>query len=213
MEIIRFSKINGITPMLLEGTDRYAYGLSDFVDFWELDDWQAHGGYASAVLYFFDIYENEIYQPFDLERHVTYQMPLFSDDQIYFLQMNFDTEFITLYRYCLKGSPEIVTQFSVHEVNLYNLGLKGAGVHVVSQDERFICYYPEQFEIELATNESVMCIDEDYVYINAWVEEGTYERSDYRYYEKLIVKNKKGQLISEEIGSLNQFPDGKWRLT
>lgn len=45
MEIIRLPLVKGITPTLLDGTSRYAYGLSDFVDSWELKDWQERGGY------------------------------------------------------------------------------------------------------------------------------------------------------------------------
>lgn len=53
MDIIRLPIINGITPDLLKGTERYAYGLSDFTDSWELIVWQEHGGYQGSVLTLF----------------------------------------------------------------------------------------------------------------------------------------------------------------
>ena len=37
--------------------------------------------------------------------------------------------------------------------------------------------------------------------------------NDYSYYEKILIKDTTGNLISEEIGSLTQFPDGKWRIS
>ena len=189
MDIIRLPIIKGITPTLLNGTNRYAYGLSDFTDSWELKDWQEHGGY---------------------------QMPLFSDGMIYFLQVDYDDKKVNLYRVSSSFVLEKITDLSIDEVNLYNIGLTGEGVYITSQDESFVCYYPEAFEIKLEANESVLCIDGDRIYVSAWIEEGVENEEitkDYSYYEKVRVKDKAGNLISEEIGSLTQFPDGKWRIS
>lgn len=216
MDIIRLPIINGITPDLLNGTERYAYGLSDFTDSWELKDWQEHGGYQGSVLYLYDLQESKVYIPFKKKKNVIYQMPLYCDDMIYFLQIDYDDKKVNLYRVSSNTSIEKITDLSIDEVNLYNIGLTGEGVHITSQDESFVCYYPESFEIKLETNESVLCIDDEKIYISAWIEEGVENdeiTKDYSYYEKIRVKDKAGNLISEEIGSLTQFPDGKWRIS
>lgn len=216
MDIIRLPIINGITPDLLNGTERYAYGLSDFTDSWELKDWQEHGGYQGSVLYLYDLHENQVYVPFQKKKNVIYQMPLYCDDMIYFLQVDYDDKKVNLYRLSPNTAIEKITDLSIDEVNLYNIRLIGEGVHITSQDESFICYYPEAFEIKLETNESVICIYDEKIYISAWIEEGVENdeiTKDYSYYEKIRVKDKAGNLISEEIGSLTQFPDGKWRIS
>lgn len=216
MDIIRLPIINGITPDLLKGTERYAYGLSDFTDSWELKDWQEHGGYQGSVLYLYDLHENQVYVPFQKKKNVIYQMPLYCDDMIYFLQVDYDDKKVNLYRLSPNTAIEKITDLSIDEVNLYNIRLIGEGVHITSQDESFICYYPEAFEIKLETNESVICIYDEKIYISAWIEEGVENdeiTKDYSYYEKIRVKDKAGNLISEEIGSLTQFPDGKWRIS
>lgn len=216
MDIIRLPIINGITPDLLNGTERYAYGLSDFTDSWELKDWQEHGGYQGSVLYLYDLQESKVYIPFKKKKNVIYQMPLFSDGMIYFLQVDYDDNKVNLYRVSSSLELEKITDLSIDEVNLYNIGLIGEGVHITSQDESFVCYYPESFEIKLETNESVLCIDDEKIYISVWIEEGVENdeiTKDYSYYEKIRVKDKSGNLISEEIGSLTQFPDGKWRIS
>ena len=216
MDIIRLPMINGITPTLLNGTDRYAYGLSDFEEAWELKDWQENGGYQGSVLYLYDIYENKVYVPIEKQRNVIYQTPLFYANRIYFLQIDYDNQQINLYRFSPNAALEKVTDLSIEEVNLYNIGLTGEGVHITSQAESFICYYPETFEIKLEPNESVLCIDGDRIYINAWIEEGIEHdelTTNYSYYEKIRMKDKKGNLLSDEVGSLTQFPDGKWRLS
>ena len=89
-------------------------------------------------------------------------------------------------------------------------------MYITSQDESFVCYYPEAFEIKLEINESVLCINDDKIYISAWIEEGIENdeiTNDYSYYEKILIKDTAGNVISEEIGSLTQFPDGKWRIS
>lgn len=216
MNIIRMPIINGITPTLLKGTDRYAYGLSDFENAWDLEDWQENGGYQGSVLYLYDLYENKIYIPFEKRKNVLYQEPLFYNDMIYFLQIDYDNQKINLYHLSSSKPLEKVTDFSISEVNLYNLGLTGEKVHITSQDDSFISYYPERFEIKLEPNESVICIADGKIYINAWIEEGVENdeiTNNYSYYEKILIKDKEGKLLSEEVGSLTQFPDGKWRIS
>lgn len=216
MNIIRMPIINGITPTLLKGTDRYAYGLSDFENAWDLEDWQENGGYQGSVLYLYDLYENKIYIPFEKRKNVLYQEPLFYNDMIYFLQIDYDNQKINLYHLSSSKPLEKVTDFSIGEVNLYNLGLTGEKVHITSQDDSFISYYPERFEIKLEPNEIVICIADGKIYINAWIEEGVENdeiTNNYSYYEKILIKDKEGKLLSEEVGSLTQFPDGKWRIS
>lgn len=216
MDIIRLPIVKGITPILLDGTQRYAYGLSGFVDSWELKDWQKQGGYQGSVLYLYDLQENKVYVPFEKKKNVVYQAPLFCDGMIYFLQTDYDNQRVNLYRVSPATALEKITDLSIFDINLYNIGLIGEGIHIISRDESFVCYYPDFFEIKLESNESVLCVDGDKVYISAWVEEGVENgeiTNTYSYYEKIIIKDKFGNFISEELGSLTQFPDGKWRVS
>ncbi len=216
MEIIRLPIVEGNTPELLNGTARYAYALSDFVDAWDLKDWQENGGYKGAVLYLYDLYENKVYVPFEQRRNTTYQRPLFYAGMIYFLQIDYDSQKVNLYKWSPSVELELVTCLSIDEVNLYNIGLVGEKVHIISHDESFVCYYPEHFTIKLEDNEVVVCIDGDKIFICAWIEAGIEDdkiTNEYSYYEKILIKDKTGNLISEEVGALTQFPDGKWRIT
>lgn len=65
--------------------------------------------------------------------------------------------------------------------------------------------------------ELVMLIDDGKVYINAWIEEVWDEENnkageDYRYYDKLIIKDLDSNIIEEKIGNLYQRADGTWWL-
>ena len=132
MDMIRLPIVKGISPTLLDGTDRYAQGLSDFVDAWDLKDWQENGGYQESVLYLYDLYENKIYVPFEKKRNVVYQMLLFYDDMIYFLQVDYENQTANLYRVSPSVALEKVTDLSICEVNLYNIELTGEDVYITS---------------------------------------------------------------------------------
>ena len=63
-----------------------------------------------------------------------------------------------------------------------------------------------------------MLIANGKVYLSAWIEEGWDDENDcaseeYKYYEKVIVRDFNGNILSEELGSLNQCEDGSWWIS
>lgn len=100
----------------------------------------------------------------------------------------------------------------------HNLRIIGEDVYIVSEDDEFVSYYPESFRFSKGVNESVSMIADQKVYLSAWVEEGWDDDNncateEYRYYEKMIVRDFKGNVLSETIGSLQQHPDGTWWIS
>ena len=191
MNIKRFSEITGRTIEILLGQTCYGYSLSDYEDLWDIQDWLNNGSYQGTTIHFYGSY-------------------------IYFLQGNFNISKVILYKYLPGSCCKIITAFSISAINLYNLQIIGSNLNVISQDKKITCYYPEQFEIIMKENESVVFIDDDLVYFTAWVEEGVVNdkiTGDYRYYDKIIVKDKKGNIIYEEVGTLNQMIDGSWWIS
>lgn len=188
MNIKRFSEITGRTIEILPGQTCYGYSLSDYEDLWDIQDWLNNGSYQGTTIHFYGSY-------------------------IYFLQGNFNISKVILYKYLPGSCCKIITAFSISAINLYNLQIIGSNLNVISQDKKLTCYYPEQFEIIMKENESVVFIDDDLVYFTAWVEEGVVNDKityDYRYYDKIIVKDKKGNIIYEKVGTFNQMIDGSW---
>ena len=99
----------------------------------------------------------------------------------------------TPYRFPPREVLEAVTELKLDEVELYNLRIVGNPIHIISQEEEFRCYYPENFSFTLQPNEGVCLIENDKVYVEAWVEEGWDDENDcatdeYNYYNKVIVK-------------------------
>lgn len=213
--IRRFKKVNGKYIERIVGQDRLAYAMSDNEDFYDLIAWSRRGGYQGSVILFYDFQTGDVYQPFEKQRDTVYSQPVFADGYYYFLQGCYDKNRITLYRYLPETTLEEVVAMKADEVDLYNLNIVGNPVHVISQKDDFRSYYPESFSFPLMPNESVCFIEDGKVYIEAWIEEGWDDENDcatdeYNYYTRIIVKDFKGNILSEETGSLHQASDGTW---
>ena len=214
----RFKSVNGKYIEKIYGQDRLAFAMSDNEDLYDLIAWSERGGYQGAVLYFYDFETGDVYQPFEKKRNVVYSRPEFADGYYYFLQGDYDTKTVVLYRYFPDDLLAPVVTMPLDDVDLYNLRIVGNPVHIISQNEELRCYYPEAFSFPLEPNETVCFIEDGCVYIEAWIEEGWDDENDratdeYDYYHKVVVKDFHGNLISEEIGALGQAADGTWWMS
>ena len=211
-------RVTGRAIRRIEGQRRYAYALSDHEDFYDMLAWQERGGYPGAVLWFYDLESGAVQEPFAKRRNVMYGQPVFWEGAFYFLQGDFDRQRITLYRYLPGECPEAVTKLPAGEVELYNLGILGEGIHITSQRDAFACYYPEKFSFPLGPTETVAAIEGGKVYVEAWVEEDWDEEQEcpgpnYQFYDRVIVKDFEGRTLSEEVGSLYEGEDGTWWIS
>ncbi len=220
MQIKRFAQVIGETPEEISGQSRTAFSMDESEDFYDMIEWMKHGGYKGSVIRFYDYETGKVFCPFEKKRNVLYGRPVYSEEFFYFLQGDFNENKIRLYQYSLGETPKEITALKTDEVELYNLMLLGNGIHIISQDDMFRCYYPVQISFPIEAQESVILIDDENrkVYVEAWVEEGWDEEKDrpsedYKYYEKVIVKDFSGNILSEEVASLNQAPDGTWWIS
>ncbi len=213
--IRRFRETEGRYIEKIAGQDRLAFAHSDTNDFFDLIEWSKSGGYQGSVIMFFDFETGNVYRPFAKKRNVVYSDPVYAEGFYYFLQGDYDEKKIILYRYIPEQNPEKITELNAEEVNLYNLRITGNPVHIVSQDENFECYYPEKISFTATGNETAVLIEDRKIYFEAWIEEGWDEEKNcatdqYKYYNRIIVRDYKGRKLSEEAGSLYQAADGAW---
>lgn len=217
MDIKRCGSVSGMYYELIPGQKRYGFGHSDSEEFYEIPDWENAGGYQGATIHFLDFDTGLVHTPFDKKRNVCYGNPVYFDAFIYFLQGDFNRKEVLLFRYLPEKCRECVCRLNMDDISLYNLCLvAGDQIYVVSQENQLAGYYPVRFDCPMEPNESIVCIEKGRLYISAWVEEGIENgriTDQYRYYEKLIIKDFQGNIISEEIGNLTLFPDGNWWLT
>ena len=134
------------------------------------------------------------------------------------LQVDFNEGLVNIYKYYPGEILEKITDYKVKDLSTYNLELVGIDLHLISQDsETLEIYYPYRKTVKLEVSESALFIDDGKVYINRWIEEGWDDEKDeagedYKYYDKLIIKDFDSNIIEERLGSLHQSPDGTWWL-
>ncbi|WP_106460457.1 hypothetical protein [Anaerococcus sp. Marseille-P3915] len=215
-----FTEINGDYIEEIPGQARFAYCLSDMDDLFEIEDIIKYDGfYKGSIIRFYDYQTGEVYLPFDLKENIAYGRPIYIGDIFYILQVDFNEGLANIYKYYLEGILEKIFDYKIKDLSTYNLSLIGSNLHLISQDSDHLeIYYPYRKTVKLAGNESVLLIDDGKVYINAWIEEGWDDvkdmaGEDYRYYDKLIIKDLDSNIISERVGNLHQRSDGSWWLS
>ena len=215
MEIKRFKSVSGTYVEEITGQSRIGYAMSDNTDFYDMAEWLKNGGYRGSTISFYDHANGNVYAPFPKQRNVLYGKPVYLKNAFWFLQGDYNRGLIKLFRYLPNEVPEVITQLPIADVDPYNLCIIGEEVSIVSQDDDFVCYYPERFRFSRKPNEGISLIADGKVYLSAWIEEGWDDENnrateEYKYYEKVIVKDFNGTVLSEMPGCLQQGPDGAW---
>lgn len=218
MKINRFDKVEGQFIEEIIGQRKFGYSLNEMMENYEGYDITKTESIKGNVLTFYELNTGKIFIPFEEKRNILYSGVTYLKGSYYFLRCDFNEQVVYLYRYFPGQRPAIVTELNMENVDMYNLRILGEEVHIISQGEQFRCYYPEQFSFDLEPPESVIAIEDEKVYLTKWIEEGWEDMNerpseDYRYYEKLIVRDFKGNKISEEVGNLFQNDQGEWWIS
>lgn len=218
MKLHRFEVVSGTYVEEISGQSRIGYSMSDSTDFYDMIEWSKKGSYPGSIISFYDYDNGRNYEPFPKQRNVLYGKPVYLKNQFWFLQGDYNKGKITLFRYLPDETPEMITQLPIADVDPYNLQIIGEDVHIISEDDDFICYYPESFRFSKNSNEGVTVIADGKVYLSAWIEEGWDDENNcpteaYKYYEKVMVRDFQGNVLSEEPGCLHQHVDGTWWIS
>ncbi len=215
MKFKHFESVRGTYVEEISGQSRIGYSMSDTADYYDMIEWSKKGGYQGSTLSFYDYVNGKVYMPFQRQRNVLYGKPVYLKNYFWFLQGDYNKGKITLFKYRPDEIPEMITQLNIADVNPYNLCIIGEDAHIISEDDEFVCYYPERFQFSKNPNESVTIIADGKVYLSAWIEEEWDNENNcatekYKYYEKVIVRDFNGTILSETIGCLQQHSDGTW---
>ena len=215
MKFNHFEVVMGAYIEEISGQSCIGYSMIDTTDFYDMIEWSENGGYRGSTISFYDYSNGKVYKPFQNQRNVLYGKPVYLKNHFWFLQGDYNTGKITLFKYLPDETPEMITQLNIADVNPYNLRIIGEDVYIASEGDEFVCYYPKKFRFSENSNESVSTIADGKVYLSAWIEEGWDNENDcateeYKYYEKVIVRDFNGTVLSETLGCLQQHPNGTW---
>lgn len=214
-----FSQVKGEYVDDIPGQARFGYAIYDIGDFFEIEDIIKHdGSYKGAVIRFYDYQTGKVYLPFEHKKNISYGKTIYIGNIFYILQVDFNEGLANIYKYYPGEILEKIFDYKIKDLSTYNLELVGNDLHLISQDSEILeIYYPYRKSVKLEANESILLIDDGKLYINRWIEEGWDEENnkageDYRYYDKLIIKDLDSNIIEERIGNLHQRCDGTWWL-
>ncbi|WP_414042355.1 hypothetical protein ACMGE9_08435 [Macrococcus sp. EM39E] len=173
MKLNEFSIVDGSFVSEIIGQQRFGYGHNEFSDIEDAKEiFDLEGYYKGMIIRFYEYVTGEVYEPFVLTRNISYSDVLYHDGLFYFFQADFSESVVRLIEYYPDRLTKVVTTLKMGDIELKRLMLIGGNrVNVVQHGDTFISYYPNQFELNLGDDDTVVMIDEDKVYINRWIEE------------------------------------------
>lgn len=216
MEIKEIKGLYSFEINKITGTSKWYYQISDLTDFYDLNFLaKVNEKLKGSEIIFVSYPEGKTYKPFGKEEKVYYDSPIFLDDLLYFLKIDFNLNLL----YIIKYDPDInlteeIFSIEIDKVDLYNLDLGKFPLTLYGGSDKLNIYYPEELTFKLDPNEKFMYRDKDLFYFNKWNETGISAGGiigkDYEYFEEIVIKDKKGKVISKEKGTLTEMDNGKF---
>ena len=142
------------------------------------------------------------------------EKPVFVDDGIYMIDVDFLNESIRIVRFdCNDYQVSIHTELPLTAVkDCYNLQLHIKPLMLSRQcGNEFEIVWPEKISFSLEDHDSFFLRDGEKLFFNRWYEEG--EGADYKYWEETIVRDLAGKVMGNLPGDVMQMPNGEmWHL-
>ena len=133
MKFKRFEVVSGTYVEKIPGQLRMGYSMSDTTDFYDMIEWSKMDGYQGSTISFYDYADGKVYMPFQKQRNVLYVKPVYLKNYFWFLQGDYNSGKITLFKYLPDEIPEMITQLNIADVDPYNLCIIGEDVHITRE--------------------------------------------------------------------------------
>lgn len=216
MKIKEISGLYSFAMNKLIGTDKWYYQISELTDFYDLNFLASVGEeLKGSEIIFISYPDGKTFKPFEKEEKIYYNAPIFLDDLIYFIKVDFDLDKVFIIKFDPENeSTEEIFSIDIEEVDLYNLALAKYPLTLYSGSNVFNIYYPEEIALVLDPNEVFIYRDNDVFYFTKWNETGISTNGiigkDYEYFEEIVTKDIDGNTISTEQGSLTEMDNGEF---
>lgn len=203
--------LHGITQIQPIGGTDFWYFTTDYTsgDLYEAEELYRNGHEVkSNHLYLIHYPDGEFFEPIHPEVHCYFGTPIFYEDAIYILCVDFGKQQIRIQRF--DDSADTVTEVRCIPLNqvddCYNLMLHKSPLMLTRQsaENRFEIIWPEQVEFGIHPRESFVFREEDKLYFSMWHE-------DPEYREEIVVRSlMDGEIIEKYDGSIMEMPNGEW---
>ena len=198
-------------------TNEWYYGIEyEHGDLYEAEDIYKEGNKIKGrTLRLVHYPDGEVFDPVPKTEGCYSEKPIFLEDSIYILNVNFKKSLIQIIRFeCREHKTSIYAELPLSETkDCYNLLLHTAPLSLTRQgfDNEFQIIWPEKVSIKMDDHDSFFLRDGDKLYFNRWYEEG--DGVDYRYWEETIVKDLNGNVLETFPGDVMVMPNGElWHL-
>lgn len=114
MKFKRFEVVSGTYVEKIPGQLCIGYSMSDTTDFYDMIEWSKIGGYQGSTISFYDYADGKVYMPFQKQRNVLYGKPVYLKNYFWFLQGDYNSGKITLFKYLPDEIPEMITQLNLN---------------------------------------------------------------------------------------------------
>ena len=196
----------------LNGSDEWYFG-NDYAtgDLYEYEEAFLQGAAPQSNRVILIKYpEGNLYEPIVLEDGQYMNSPIFFENHIYFLCVDFVRKMIQIVAYYPeKDKSSVEVELPLSDVrDCYSLMLQTKPLMMVQMSsDTFSIHWPVKKTIKIGNTEAFMYRDNDKLFFSRW-----FEDPDYR--EEIVIRElDSGEIISVEAGAIFQMPDGqKWHL-
>lgn len=161
----------------------------------------------SNTLLFIRYPEGEVLEPIKPKEGQYFGRPIYYDNHIVILLVDFHNQRIKLEQYndTLSTTSRLASIPRSDVKDCYNLMMHTSPLMLTRQgnENKFEIIYPNKFEINIGDNESFCFRKDDKLYFSAW-----FEDEDYR--EEVIVRDiNTGEIVERKSSAIKVMPDGQ----
>ncbi len=198
------------------GTDEWYFGLDyEHGDLYEAEE-LFHNGHVvnGRKLCLVHYPDGEIFFPVKKTEGHYSERPVFFEDGIFILDVDFQSGSIRIIRFdCIDHDVHIHKELPLSAVkDCYNLHLNISPLTLSRQcGTELEIVWPEKANITMGEHDSFFMRDGEKLFFNRWYEEG--DGVDYKYWEETVVRNLDGTVLETLPGGVMQMPNGElWHL-
>jgi hypothetical protein len=215
MNIIKIEGVTECYPEQIEGTSDWYYCKESkdiFCDLYEAEEIIKSGGKFSGMnCHLIHFPDGLVHSPFELRENLYIDSPVWDNDKLFFLSVNFCEKLIHINCYFPEEKRlDLIKVFPLEIVeDCYNLMLKTSPIMLCRDANKGVLeiIWPENKKIAIGKTESLLFCNGEDLYFSEWYE-------DPEYHENVIVRNLNTGKVKEKFnGYLRRLPNGVyWKI-